>query len=91
MDFVVAELRQQMDFARLADGLLLNTSMEIEPKFLRHLEVLSLEAEAIAVSHCGLLDRQLIFRDNLGSTITVKAYSYEDSLPTMKVKTKRVL
>lgn len=38
MDFVVAELRQQMDFARLADGLLLNTSMEIEPKFLRHLE-----------------------------------------------------
>lgn len=37
-DFVVAEIRQQMEFARLADGLLLNTFMEIEPKFLRHLE-----------------------------------------------------
>jgi hypothetical protein len=37
-DVVVAEIRQQMDSARLADGLLLNTFMEMEPKFLRHLE-----------------------------------------------------
>lgn len=38
LDFVVVEIRRQMDSARQANGLLLNTFMEMEPKFLRHLE-----------------------------------------------------
>jgi hypothetical protein len=38
-DFVMAEIHQHMEFTwRLADGILVNTFMELEPKFLRHLE-----------------------------------------------------
>lgn len=37
-DFVMAELRQHLEFTRKADGLLLNTFRELEPKFVRHLE-----------------------------------------------------
>lgn len=37
-DFVMAELRRHMEFTRVADGLLLNTFRELEPKFLQHLE-----------------------------------------------------
>jgi hypothetical protein len=37
-DFVMAALRGHMDFTRIADGVLVNTFMEMEPKFLRHLK-----------------------------------------------------
>jgi hypothetical protein len=37
-DFVMAELRRHREFTRVADGLLLNTFRELEPKFLQHLE-----------------------------------------------------
>jgi UDP:flavonoid glycosyltransferase YjiC (YdhE family) len=38
MDFVATHVRRHMDFTRLADGLLLNTFEEVEPKVIRYLE-----------------------------------------------------
>lgn len=37
-DFVASQVRRHMDFTRLADGVLLNTFEDVEPKIFRHLE-----------------------------------------------------
>jgi len=37
-DIMMENLRQHMDFTRIADGVLVNTFLEMEPKFLRHLK-----------------------------------------------------